>query len=500
MSVRENVIANYIGKGLLVILSIIFIPIYIKYLGIEAYGLIGIYTILVSVMMLVDVGMGQTIVREVAKYSSNILSLNEIKDTIKTFKYLYFFIGVMLFTAIYFFSELIVLKWLKIENLLFEDVVFAIKLIAMMVFVNWISILYRNSVIGLQYQVWLNVSDVSFAIVSKVGVILVLAFLSPTIIAFLCYQLIISTLQLFVMLIKLNLIIPNTNYKAKFSVDVIRRLWRFTSGIALTTLFGTLISQADKLILSSLLSLKTFGLYTIASIVGRALGNVISPITIAIRPKLTILYEKEKEKELIEFYHKSAQLISIVSIPIGIILILFSKDILWIWTDDMYIVEEISLVVSLLVAGTLLNGMIHIPYSLQISAGWSSLSAKSNIVLFFILTPSLIVGINIFGMIAAPLLWLVSNFFYVIVVISIMHKKLLVTEKWYWYKYDILYILLVSIVLGIISRYLIQFDQDTNKVLLLAEIFVSYIVLLVAAVLSASKYRKIFLNIFNRRV
>ncbi len=88
MSVKKNVIANYIGRGLLTVLSIVFIPIYIKYLGIEAYGLIGIYTILVSMMMLVDVGMGQTIVREVARYTSTSVSLNEIKDTLKTFKYI----------------------------------------------------------------------------------------------------------------------------------------------------------------------------------------------------------------------------------------------------------------------------------------------------------------------------------------------------------------------------------------------------------------------------
>ena len=164
MSVKKSVIANYIGRGLLTTLSIVFIPIYIKYLGMEAYGLIGIYTILVSMMMLVDVGMGQTIVREVAKYTSKSLSLNEIKDTLKTFKYIYFIIGIFLFSLIYSSSELIVSKWLNIESLLYEDVILAIELMSMMVFISWISILYRNSIIGLQYQVWLNVSDVSFSI------------------------------------------------------------------------------------------------------------------------------------------------------------------------------------------------------------------------------------------------------------------------------------------------------------------------------------------------
>lgn len=259
-----------------------------------------------------------------------------------------------------------------------------------------------------------------------------------------------------------------------------------------------MLSQADKLILSTMLPLKTFALYTIASVVGRALANVISPITLAIRPKLTILYENNNERELIDFYHKSAQLMSIVSIPIGVILILFSKDILWIWTNDMDLVEQIYIIVSLLVAGTLLNGMIHVPYSLQLSAGWSGLSAKSNIVLFLMTVPLLVIGISYFGMIAAPFVWVIVNLMYVLVIISLMHKRLLKTEKWYWYRYDIFYILFVSIVLGLVCRYFIAFSADINKLFLFLEIAGSYILIVSGAVLSASKYKHRVLNIFQK--
>lgn len=39
---KRNVIANYLGQGWRVLMSLAFVPLYIKYLGIEAYGLIGI--------------------------------------------------------------------------------------------------------------------------------------------------------------------------------------------------------------------------------------------------------------------------------------------------------------------------------------------------------------------------------------------------------------------------------------------------------------------------
>ena len=500
MSVKNNVISNYLGKGLIVILSIIFIPIYIKYLGMESYGLIGIYTILVSMMMLVDIGMGQTIVREVARYTSGSLSLHNILDTIKTFQYIYLIIGLIASLCIYTLSSTIALKWLNIETLNPHDVIVSIQIMAIMVFIYWVSILYRNSIIGLQYQVWLNISDVIFAIISKVGVILVLMYYSSSIIDFLLYQLLLSSLQLIVMKIKLNRILKDEGYTPVFSINVVYRLWKFTSGVALTTLFGTILSQADKIILASFLSLKSFGLYTIASVLGKSLGNIISPITLAIRPKLTILYEQNNEKELIEFYHKSAQLMSIMSIPIGLVLILFSKEILWVWTNDMTIVNDIWLIVSLLVCGTLLNGMMHVPYSLQLSSGWSSLSAKSNMVLFFMTTPILFLGIKTYGMLAAPIIWLFINLIYVFVIISLMHKRLLKTEKWYWYKYDILYILFVASLLGIVCRSFIEFNQEMNKMLLLSQILIVYLIMVIGAVLSATKYKQTFLSILKKGI
>jgi O-antigen/teichoic acid export membrane protein len=500
MSVQKNVISNYIGRAILTILSIVFIPIYIKYLGIEAYGLIGIYTILTSMMMLVDVGMGQTIVREVARYTSKSISFEEIKDTLKTFQYIYFSIGFIALIGIYIFSNVIVIKWLNIENLSFEDAVGAIKLMSFMVFISWLSILYRNAIIGLQHQVWLNVSDVFFAVISKMGVILVLAYISSSIVEFLSYQLIILVIQLIVMYFKLKKVLPQNGYKSKISINVIKRLWKFASGVAVTTLFGTLIAQADKVILSTFLSLKTFGLYTVASVVGKSLGNVISPITLAIRPRLTIIYEQGNEKELIEFYHKSAQLMSIMSFPIGVVLVLFSKDILWIWTGDMELVNEIWLIVSLLVVGTLLNGMMHVPYSLQLSSGWSSLAAKSNIVLFFTTVPILIIGIKEYGMIAAPIVWLFINLMYVLVIISLMHKRLLKTEKLYWYKYDIAYILFSSILIGTTCRYFIPFSEEENKILLFIYIFISYIMIMTGAVLSSTKFKNKIFNIVKRKI
>jgi len=40
---KLNIIANYTGKAWTALMSLAFIPLYIKFIGIEAYGLIGFF-------------------------------------------------------------------------------------------------------------------------------------------------------------------------------------------------------------------------------------------------------------------------------------------------------------------------------------------------------------------------------------------------------------------------------------------------------------------------
>ena len=69
MSLRRNVLANYLGQGWRAIMSLAFVPVYIKYLGIEAYGLIGIFVMLQAWLTLLDMGMKPALAREMARFT-----------------------------------------------------------------------------------------------------------------------------------------------------------------------------------------------------------------------------------------------------------------------------------------------------------------------------------------------------------------------------------------------------------------------------------------------
>lgn len=54
MALKRNLIANYLGQAWRALMGLAFIPLYIHYLGIEAYGLIGLFATLQVCLGLLD--------------------------------------------------------------------------------------------------------------------------------------------------------------------------------------------------------------------------------------------------------------------------------------------------------------------------------------------------------------------------------------------------------------------------------------------------------------
>ena len=65
MYLKKNIIANYLGQGWRVLLGLVFIPLYIKHLGVEAYGLIGVFAILQAWLGLLDMGLKSALGRKI---------------------------------------------------------------------------------------------------------------------------------------------------------------------------------------------------------------------------------------------------------------------------------------------------------------------------------------------------------------------------------------------------------------------------------------------------
>src|SRR5258706_308553 len=103
-----------------------------------------------------------------------------------------------------------------------------------------------------------------------------------------------------------------------------------------------------------------------------------APIFAAFYPRFSKLVASGKLELLIENYRRGTQLTALILIPLGMTLAIFSENILNLWARDPNVTENAHFVLSLLAVGTMMHGLMSIPYGLQLAYGWTSLAFYVN--------------------------------------------------------------------------------------------------------------------------
>lgn len=80
MSLRIGVISGYASQVYVLILGMAFVPIYIRLIGAEAYGLVGFFTMLQAWFGLLDLGLSATASREATLYKSRQIAARDFAD------------------------------------------------------------------------------------------------------------------------------------------------------------------------------------------------------------------------------------------------------------------------------------------------------------------------------------------------------------------------------------------------------------------------------------
>jgi O-antigen/teichoic acid export membrane protein len=450
MSLKKNVLANFLGQGWTALMGIAFVPLYIKYLGMEAYGLIGVFAMLQAWLALLDMGMTPTLSREMARYTAGAHTVQSIRDLLRSLEIICVAIALLIGIVIWLSASWLSTHWLQAERLPVAKVAQAISIIGFVVALRFVESLYRGAILGLQKQVWLSAVSAGFATLRWGGAAWVLAWVTPSINAFFIWQGFVSALTIMTFSIAVRRHLPSTDQTTRFSWIQLRNIWRFAGGMMATTLLVLLLTQVDKIILARILSLEMFGYYILAGTVAATLYQITGPITQAYYPRFTELVIKEDTVELITIYHQAAQLITVLVVPAALILVFFGENLLTLWIGNEMLAHNVAPVMALLALGTLLNSLMHIPYMLTLAYGWPGFAVCQNAVAVILLVPAILWAAPLYGAIGAAWIWTILNGGYVLIGMHFVHARLLSKEKWRWYGQDVLLPGLISAIAALL--------------------------------------------------
>jgi O-antigen/teichoic acid export membrane protein len=268
--------------------------------------------------------------------------------------------------------------------------------------------------------------------------------------------------------------------------------------MAAVSLTAILLTQIDKIILSKILSLEQFGYYTIACSLGMMITQVLGPITQSYFPKLANLISLNKQQELKNVYHQACQLKSVLVIPATVMLVVFSKELIFIWTKNPVTVENTWLVTALYAFGVGMNGLMHIPYLLTVANGWTRFGVYINLCMLILMIPLTIFLAFQYGTIGGALSWAILNTLYFFFSPILIHKKYLKGEAFNWYWKDTLLPIIGTIAIILLAKLFLLNKIYNNTTELILLITVGIIAVLASTSL-ASQLRPALATILKKR-
>lgn len=426
MSFRRNLIANYFGQFYVALVSIVVAPLYLKYMGAEAYGLVGFFLMLQAWFQLLDMGLAPAMAREVARFrggANDSLSLNRLLSALEG---VFVSVGVLAALILIAASHFVATGWLEVRQLDAGDVQGAIILMALIVALRLIGGLYRGVINGFERLVWLSGFNVSIATARFVLIIPYLAYIGATPGEFFGFQLLLAVVELAALVVHAHRIMPSASSRsAMWEWRPVGGVLKFALGVSFSGVVWVLITQVDKLILSMVLPLSEYGHFTLAVLAAGGISIVSAPISGALLPRLTKLNAECDQVALIRLYRNATQITALVAVPLTLFLVFFGEEVLWLWTGNVGIARQMAPVLALYALGNCVLALAAFPYYLQFAKGDLKLHLVGSGVFVAMLVPLLIWATKEYGMVGAGYAWLLSNLVIFFFWLPFVHRRLL---------------------------------------------------------------------------
>lgn len=467
-SVKWNTIANFIGLGYTTIIGIVIFPLYLQFLGAEAFGLVGFFLIMQAWMQLLDMGMSPILSRQAAQARSHNIEFIELKKLLRSFELIFFMLSLIIVLGIAAGSKWIATQWLNVASLPLTDVTSCIVLMGAAMGVRFLSGLYRSGIQGMESQVRLNISIIILATVRFVGALIILQFVTQEIVFFFIYQLVISIVELTVFFATFyHLLSPTDKLGIRIFWDTLKPLLPFAGGLAYTAGIWVLLTQMDKMILSSVLLLPEYGYFTLVAIVATGIIQISGPISQAILPRMTYLLSQNKEQDMLTLYRKSAHVMAIIVLPLTGVIAMFSTELLFAWTGDRKAAEWAGPILFWFALGNGILAISAFQYYLQFAHGKLRIHVIYNTISAIIQIPVIIYVAFQYGALGVALAWFTLKLVAFIIWTPIVHHILAPGIHWPWLLKDIAPTFLLTVFLFAFAQSLnIEFESMSRPEIL----------------------------------
>ncbi len=368
----RNTIWNLFGNGAPMIVAVVCIPILIRGLGKDRFGVLTLAWAFIGYASLFDLGLGRAMTQVVAQ-KLGAGKDHEIPSVVWTSLVLMLFLGVVGAVFVLLISPWLVASGLNVPAALQQETVQAFRLLGFSIpFVITTSGL-RGLLEANQRFALINALRVPMGVFTFAGPLLVLPFSRSL-------ALVLATLVAgriaawFAHLLLCLRVVPSLCRRITLDKQTVGPMLRFGGWMTIANVVNPVLVSMDRFIIGAVLPVAMVGFYTAPFEAVTKLWIVPASLTATVFPACSAL-GADRRKELETLYTRSIKYLFLVLAPISLVLFLFAGSIMQLWLGPDF-AEKSTTVFRILSIGVFVNCFAHIPFCFLQGLGRPDITAK----------------------------------------------------------------------------------------------------------------------------
>lgn len=405
----KNIIYNIAGQSFVLILGFISVKYIYSRLGGDTVGLVYFAVMANSTLCIIlEFGICSTTVREVsAHYDKDPLY---IQDFIRVFSSFYWLLYIIFAVIIYLCAPFLVENWLKFNHVDSTTAEHALRVLLISSLLALPKSYYASIIRGLQKMEINNIADAVTIGVQQLGIIIIII-QGGNLIHVAYWIATTQFLSLIAFIVACARFFPSLKTMIPgYSRNIISRNIQYTAQMSVISLTALAYLQVDKIILSKIIPIDTFGYYCFAYNIVAKGAIVTMAISHAVFPHISNLYATGDINVLENQYHKLQDILCLFIVPL-FAAISFASFPIFSYLFNEGIARTLILPTTLLCFGFYMTGTFTIPNNIAFAVGKPNIVARQNLVAIFIVIPITFLCIRMWGMVGASLSTIVYGLF-----------------------------------------------------------------------------------------
>ena len=369
----RNAVLNLVGLALPLAVGFVAIPLVVRALGNDRFGILALVWVVFGYFGLFDLGLGRT----TTKYIADALGRNEpgkLPGYLWTAVLMQTAIGLAAALLCWLAAPLIVRRMLNIPEGFIAETILTIRLVGLSLPVMFVSSSFRGVLEAAQRFDLVNAVKVPlnilFYALPLVGV--ALGYELPGIVVLLVAS------RAAALLVWAHLgfrVMPPLRTRPVWQSGLVRPLFSFSGWVGLSSILFAVTTSIDRLIIGALITVEAVAFYSAPYEAINRVGVVPASLGMVLFPAFSYLDAGRREEEAEGLFARSTKLLLLTTGPVFILLMFFAGDFLRLWLGQDYAVSS-RLVVQLLAAGFLLNTVFAVPNNYLLGIGRADIAPK----------------------------------------------------------------------------------------------------------------------------